>query len=357
MTPQVAAAVGGGLVEKDEVPAAMKGDGFEKVQRWIKTLVVGNAGVGKSWLLNVFKQDDIFKHAMSVGAVTGDPEYALFMDAGDKDQVGYVLCNVPGLLDSKGDPQKNAKAIEQAFSVAPDTETIVLFVMGLSPGGRLINQDLVTYNALLEYVPSLNSANTAVVINQFDEDAFETTLDMMTYRSDLQQQVRQLLVKDNQAWVTFLPKVSAKLRTKWQDDQMKVIKVLLDDTIRGLKPTKIQAAEGASLVMPEQRLKEQLESAEKTIADMKAEQERDPWKELDGVDVDADHNDEEWTKGHAFYDDMIDSMKSYAEKKGYKVFVIKKCGSKFDIWFKNTFDPETCSRKSRNDRRSYVYVK
>ena len=125
---------------------------------------------------------------------------------------------------------------------------------------------------------------------------------------------------------------------------------------------KVAAAVGRGLVKKDEvpaaiKGDGQLEAAQKIIADMRAEQGHDSRKELDSVAVDADRNDEEWTKGHAFNDDMIDSMKSYAEKKGYKVFVIKKCGSKFDIWFKNTFDPETCSRKSRKDSRSYVYVK
>ena len=337
--------------KEDEVLAAMQGSDFEQVERWFKVLAVGNSGAGKSFLLNVFNQANLFRHATHTDAVTTQLEYALYAQG----TFGYILCDMPGLLHANGDAQTNAKAIEEAFQVLPDINAYVLFVMAMGPGGRLAHEDLVTCKALCEYVPSLNNSNTAVLVNQLAENDFNTALEMITYESDMMQQASELLIKD--ASVHFMRKVPAKNQKNWEDETMTGIKELLDDAVKGLIPSRMRPAAGASLVIPEQRVKEQLESAEKAIADMKAEQARDPWKELDGVDVDADCNDASSLKGRPFNDTEIQAMKDHAVLQGRKVFVIKKCGSKFDIWFKSTFDPETCHRKSRNDRRSYVYVK
>ncbi|ELR23793.1 GTPase, putative [Acanthamoeba castellanii str. Neff] len=127
----------------------------------ISLVVVGNPGVGKSFLCNIFLQENAFNHAWQVGACTKNAEFrtaVLSGDSGETPQVVHVH-NVPGLIEH--DPARmaaNKQAIGQAF--AQPGEHIIMYVFAPGRGGRLEASDFAAYEALRN---AYNFQTTSVV--------------------------------------------------------------------------------------------------------------------------------------------------------------------------------------------------
>ena len=106
-------------------------------------IILGNSGAGKSLLANIILDEDIFKHEISVIAVTTKTEYKEI----EYEEGTYAIFNIPGLIeDNKAVIDRNKQEIENAFKERQKSIIVFVFIGGAS--GRLKNEDVVAFNAI-----------------------------------------------------------------------------------------------------------------------------------------------------------------------------------------------------------------
>ena len=110
-------------------------------------IILGNSGVGKSFLANLFLPTERFVHKSTPLAVTRKTEFVERKIGSTK----YVIFNIPGLVEANQERiDTNKKEIDKAFKECPNS--VVIFVFG-SQNGRIPNQDIVAFNALHDAYP------------------------------------------------------------------------------------------------------------------------------------------------------------------------------------------------------------
>jgi predicted GTPase len=126
-------------------------------------IILGNAGVGKSFLGNILLNREVFVHEFSADSVTHTTEYCEIQIGDFK----LAIFNIPGLIEAN---QKridlNKREIEKAFLARPNS--IVLYVFG-NQRGRLRDEDLVAFNAI-NAAYSFQSESLVLVMNDLDKD-------------------------------------------------------------------------------------------------------------------------------------------------------------------------------------------
>lgn len=168
-------------------------------------IILGNAGVGKSFLGNILLSRDVFVHKFSVGSVTHDTEYSEIQVGG----FTFAIFNIPGLIEAN---QKridlNKREIEKAFLARPNS--IVLYVFG-NQRGRLRDEDMVAFNAI-NAAYSFRRESLVLVMNDLDKDR------PSDYEGTTLVLLQQLLphVEINEQNVCFLNRIAQNNRNEKQ---------------------------------------------------------------------------------------------------------------------------------------------
>ncbi|CAF1188117.1 unnamed protein product [Adineta steineri] len=121
-------------------------------------IILGNSGVGKSFLANILLGRERFVHKFSSASVTHSTEYEEML-VGD---FSLTVFNIPGLIEAdQSRIDLNKREIDKAFAMRPNS--IIIFVFGQT-GGRICDEDVVAFNAINAAYP-FKSESLMLVIN------------------------------------------------------------------------------------------------------------------------------------------------------------------------------------------------
>jgi ABC-type dipeptide/oligopeptide/nickel transport system ATPase subunit len=106
-------------------------------------ILLGNSGVGKSFLANILLGFDAFEHECNATSVTHLTEYK-------EKQVGenhFAILNIPGLIENDQTAvNRNKEEIYKAFAERPNS--VVEFVFNGGAGGRIRVEDIIAFQAI-----------------------------------------------------------------------------------------------------------------------------------------------------------------------------------------------------------------
>ncbi|UJR12354.1 hypothetical protein I4U23_016531 [Adineta vaga] len=106
-------------------------------------ILLGNTGVGKSFLGNILVGDEVFIHECNPSSVTHATEFQTFIFDGQT----FVVFNIPGLVEDNQEAiDHNKQEIYKAFRRCPNS--IIAFVFTGGSSGRVKDEDLVAFNAI-----------------------------------------------------------------------------------------------------------------------------------------------------------------------------------------------------------------
>jgi predicted GTPase len=121
-------------------------------------IILGNSGVGKSFLANILAGYEAFDHAFSSESVTRKTEY-VEVQIGD---LSLVIFNIPGLMESEQERiELNKKEIDKAFKKRPNS--VIIFVFG-HQNGRIRDEDFTAFKAINAAYP-FQPESLVMVIN------------------------------------------------------------------------------------------------------------------------------------------------------------------------------------------------
>ncbi|CAF3647792.1 unnamed protein product [Rotaria socialis] len=106
-------------------------------------ILLGNSGVGKSFLGNVILGRDVFEHECSSGSVTHETEFEDYAVG----NASYAVFNIPGLIEADQEAvDRNKTEIYKAFQQRPNS--VVAYVFTGGSGGRIRDEDVVGFKAI-----------------------------------------------------------------------------------------------------------------------------------------------------------------------------------------------------------------
>jgi len=126
-------------------------------------IILGNSGVGKSFLANILLNRETFAHKAAPTAVTSVTEVDQCVIEGTR----YSIFNIPGLIEANQERiDFNKREIDNAFQASPNA--IVIYVFG-NQNGRIRNEDIAAFKALHLAYP-FNPESLILVMNCIPED-------------------------------------------------------------------------------------------------------------------------------------------------------------------------------------------
>jgi GTPase Era involved in 16S rRNA processing len=132
-------------------------------------ILLGNSGVGKSFLANRLLNDDrAFESRFSARSVTRQTEWKNYVTSDGSTE--YLVANIPGLIESNQKfIDENRTEIMKAFEQHP--WAIVLFIFG-HKNGRIPDEDIVAFtriNNAYQFPPQ----SLLIIVNGIPSDQFE----------------------------------------------------------------------------------------------------------------------------------------------------------------------------------------
>ena len=185
-------------------------------------IILGNSGVGKSFLANVLIGHEAFVHRFSPNSVTHKTESV----QAQIDHSSYTIFNIPGLIEAEQERvDLNKVEIDRAFLERPNS--VIIFVFGHQQG-RIRDEDIVAFNAI-HAAYSFRPESLAIVINGLTPDrtnTYEGTALVL-----LQHLLKDLAILDSN--ICFLDQVDANDLTGmtfFKEELFKVRKTFFDIT-------------------------------------------------------------------------------------------------------------------------------
>ena len=133
-------------------------DGRNTQQGQYGLIILGNSGVGKSFLANILVGHEAFTHAFSSTSVTVDTEYVEVQIGG----LPLAIFNIPGLIEAEQERiDLNKIDIDKAFEERPNS--VIMFVFG-HQNGRIRDEDVVAFNAINAAYP-FRPESLVIVVN------------------------------------------------------------------------------------------------------------------------------------------------------------------------------------------------
>jgi GTPase Era involved in 16S rRNA processing len=137
-------------------------------------ILLGNSGVGKSFLANRLLDTDIFQTKFSPQSVTRETESKPIEFNGKK----YVIYNIPGLIEADQMLiNQNIQEIKKAFEMS--SNSIVIFIFG-QLAGRIQDEQVVTYK-LLNAACNFKPESLLILVNNISDEMTEGYEDNVRY--------------------------------------------------------------------------------------------------------------------------------------------------------------------------------
>eukprot|EP00727_Mastigamoeba_balamuthi_P004862 m51a1_g14374 hypothetical protein (903) ;mRNA; f:258739-266320 len=233
----------------------------EQREEAVKVVVVGNSGVGKSFLANVLLGHESFAHSASAGSVTSRVEWEASRGRSGR---ALEVYNTPGLIEADaGSVGRNKRCIREAFETHAGLRCLVLFVFSAGTGGRVAAEDVSGWEAVKGFLqPEARrcSAAIAFVVNQVP------ALDSGPERDDYQAGVVRTLAamcgatsfSGRTLFVDYIP--CKRTRSDFEAPQMRRARATLLGAIDDLLPraTHIMPAKNAVIELEHDRLRTEI---------------------------------------------------------------------------------------------------